>query len=209
VTVFTDVAYPWKANPALWCGDTIAGLTSWCADQVAGDLQKDAYPEVRDLRRAVSTSIARDDGQGHEVWWNGVLFLRPGPAQMGRTRFEGVLVSRFIAAGASHDDDPPYSPVRTVMRGCASTKTDSSGATVDRLHSWLQLEGVAFDPAWAEGVTLDPAHGKGDSQHPTAWSSVSTAFADNSGDGYSWWVEFTPGYACLPPQSMRSGPPYM
>jgi hypothetical protein len=199
------IDYPWKADPAVWCGGTLAGLTLWCQDKVPGDLQTDTYPELVPLTRVISTTIGRelDDGDGHaleEIWWNGDLFYRPGPASMGRSRFEGVLVTGL-------DANPPYTPVRTVLRANATTKTDASGAVVDRLHSWLQLEGSLFSDGWAEGVTLHPGAPSFDSKKPgNPWEAVGTGFDDDTGAAYKWWVMLTPTYRCLPAAGLRSSP---
>jgi len=38
------IAYPWKADPAVWCGGSIAALMWWCKDEVQADLQADPIP---------------------------------------------------------------------------------------------------------------------------------------------------------------------
>jgi hypothetical protein len=131
------IAYPWKADPAVWCGGSIAALMLWCQDEVEADFQANTYPELVPLTRAIGTTISRGlpNSDEPEIWWIGDLFYLPRPPSVGRSWFDGVLVTR----------EHPPSPVQTVLRGSAYAHTDT-GIPVDTLHSFVQLEGPISAP---------------------------------------------------------------
>jgi len=151
------------------------------------------------LTRAIGTTIIRElpGSDEPEIWWVGDLFYLPRTPSVGRSWFDGVLVT----------GDHPPSPVQTVLRGSAYARNDT-GVPIDTLHSFVQLEGSMFSPGWSDGVTLHPGIPHHDSNQPgNPWVAIQTGFDDDTGSGYHWTVLLTPGYRCQPPPSLRSTPP--
>jgi hypothetical protein len=127
--------YPWKADPAVWCGGSIAALMWWCEDKVQDDLQANTYPELVPLTRSIGTTIIRSPSPSSistedqpEIWWVGDLLYLPRMPVAGHSWFDGVLVTR----------EHPPSPVQAVLRGSAFANTDT-GVPVDTHGSFIQL----------------------------------------------------------------------